>query len=196
MLTAAQITTQQWIDAYTAHLEGVAEATSSTHLKKEMTKALDHAVADARQSGKEEDHIIVAQQRDVLARSGLGHFDREAFALIRQLWKECATALKTTGFILAEPIDVEQNPSEWVFTQFKAKIRCPLQMAQVMMAFLTFVNKRSEESRESPLDYTKRMLAEQGITKDNWHLHAHNTALTDPWADERGPEGVRKILLP
>jgi hypothetical protein len=198
IITAGDISTGQWIDAYTAHLEGVAEAVSSSELRREMVKAIDHAQADVRKADTEENNIILDQQKNALFRSGLGKFDREAFNLIRQLWKKCAEGIKSTGLCLSEQIDVEQKPSgDVTFSQGKSKITCPLQMAEVMMAFLKFCAKRSEESRESPLEYTKRLLADQGITKDNWFAHAANTAIADPWADERLPgEAVSKILLP
>ena len=198
LIQAGDISTGQWIDAYTAHLEGVAEAVSSSELRREMVKAIDHAQADVRKADTEENNIILDQQKNALFRSGLGKFDREAFNLIRQLWKKCAEAIKSTGLLLSEQIDVEQKPSgDVTFSQAKAKITCPLQMAEVMMAFIKFCAKRSEESRESPLEYTKRLLADQGITKENWFAYAANTAISDPWADERlAGDAVSKILLP
>jgi hypothetical protein len=197
-IAAEQITTAQWIDAYTAHLEGVAEATSSTALRKEMVKALDTATNNARADSSEENVTILQQQQDAMNRSRVGLFNREAFALVMQLWKQVAQAIKSAGFILSEDIDVEMLPSgEYAFSQFKNRVRCPNEMGQVFLAFVKFCAARSEESRESPNDYVKRVLAGQGITKDNWHIYADKTAIADPWADERDAAAeVRKIIIP
>lgn len=197
-LQPADVTTSQWIEAYTAHLEMVAEAAASPLLKRELTKAAEHARADARADGTEDNIRIMQQQEHVLATSGVGRINMEALNLVRQLWREVAGAVKTAGFCLSLDIQCEQKPSgEWSFEQAGSRLRMPDQMGQVFLAFVKFVSTRSEESQESPNEYVKRILAQQGVTKENWHQHVGRfTGLRDPWADERAAPDIGKILLP
>jgi hypothetical protein len=38
-----------------------------------------------------------------------------------------------------------------------------------------------EEKAPDPVEYTKQMLADQGITAENFHLHADKLAIQNPW---------------
>lgn len=180
------LTTQQWVDAYTVYLDSIAEAVDNPrliHLLQDACKELDDR---AQASQNFMDYQLAQEQRRIFEISGLGKFSNEAYTQTLQAWRNVAHALLLHGYDLAEDIEFEQlSPFRWKIHQ-KAhgdhlQWECSDFEATVLFAFLSFVFSLS--CTESPISYVRRTLQKQGITKENWSLHAHRLMIRNPWEE-------------
>lgn len=179
------LTTQQWVDAYTVHLESVAEATASARLRSIVVDACREARSRAISTGDAEDYRILAEQTRVLERSGVGRFDLQSYMMTKEYWKTVAHHLVSLGFNLDVDIDIEQvGVDRWRISQqgLDAHWECATPVMQVLCAFVSFVEHFSRF--ESPVAYVRRVLESQGITKETWPMHAARLAIRNPWEGE------------
>lgn len=180
-----RLTTQQWVDAYTVHLESIAQAVADARLRATLVDACQEARARAQMTGDPEDHRIFMEQVHVLTRSGVGRFDAERYAETKARWRTVSHHLLSLGFDLYEDIDIERlSTDRWRISQAstRAQWECSTEEMQVLCAFVSFVQHFSQF--ETPVAYVRRTLERQGITKETWPFHAHRLMIRNPWEGE------------
>lgn len=176
-----------WCDAYTMFLDAIAEARNSRAMQAGLKDSLKHAKAEAKRTGDEQD-IMAAANQEAINRHLVGSSPEQHRELL-SIWKQVRTELMGTGWDLSEEIHICRDPSSpakcclWQGespTPPKDALRIPNALGGVARRFLLFVAEYS--AKFDPLAYTRQVLERQGITKDNFHLHADKLAITNPWA--------------
>ncbi len=199
---------QRWVDAYTVHMESRAEAMADPSIKQRITAAVqelkkDRANATSDKEREEFDRAIVNQQ-NVLDQ--LGQFDLEAYKDISTRWKSIRSDLLSSGWDMRQQIDFfrmsngdlhvsQKSALQKKHMRIREKVSGGAGLteadlgpgivwhpatAAVAITFFKFVFD-SQQSVPDPLEYTRRMLEQQGITEENFDQHADKLAIQNPW---------------
>lgn len=173
-----------WADAFTIQQEAMAEAKNNPQLRASVADAITHAESALRDATTDEAR---AEARDLLANQRRIQqqlaFDPEAFRNAMQLWKSVRADLLHLDWDLAKAVEVEALPGgRFKLWQQGSDLHVEWDQAHFNVAamFFKFVSD-TQGAAPNPIEYTKRMLAEQGITEANFHEHADKFAIQNPW---------------
>lgn len=182
-----QNATLAWADAFTVQQEAVAEAKNSPQLRASIADAItkaEGALRDAATDQEREDaRGALANQRRIQQQMT---FDPEAFREGMQRWRFIRADLTHLDWDLTKPIEVEALPGgKFKLWQAGSDLHAEWGEAHFAVAsmFFKFVSD-TQAAAPDPVEYTKRMLSEQGITADNFHEHADKLAISNPWKSD------------
>ncbi len=176
-----------WIEAYTATLEASIDAAMNPEIVAETQDALKSAQAQVQAATNQHDrlHAQSVAQNQSRINSIMGKFSVEAHQIMKQIWQRAARELIAASWDLDEPINfhVEQTDQRLRFWQGESPLKdfiiLPREESALVLKFLRFVEANSPNF--NPVDYTKAMLAKQGITEKNFHEYADKLGITNPW---------------
>lgn len=174
-----------WADAFTLQQEAAAEAKANPQLRAAVQDALKQAESALKEAttdeARKEARRAVDNQKQVLQALT---FDGEAFRAGMLSWKVVRADLAHIDWDMTKEIQGESLPGDKVkFWQAGSLVHAEWTGAEARVAMLFFSFVRQHQAAD-PMEYTRRMLAEQGITKDNFHLHADKLAISNPWAEQ------------
>lgn len=168
-----------WTDAFTMMLEAAAEARNNREIIGAVNEAAKEAKFAARDLPTENNKALDANQRSIAKQM---EFDLHRHKQVMARWNACKRKLIATGWDLSADIGFEQQP-DGRFKVWQADERGGEIFAQedghALMAFLKFVHDTS--TKVDPVEYTKQMLAAQGITEQNFDQYKDQLAITNPW---------------
>lgn len=179
------ITTRLWVDAYTMHLEGTAEAIASPQVRKSAVDALRQAKAalavEVNEEKADQLRAVIGNQEQVLME--IGTFNLEAYRDLMARWRSVREQILRLGWDLTQDLDFTPNQKTGFVDISQGRgLRQPFMPgeAQIALAFIQFVN--ANQDKFDPLSYTKKVLTRQGITAENFDEHSDRLAITNPWA--------------
>lgn len=175
-----------WVDAFTVQLDVLAEGFENPTLVRSVMDGAKEIVA-AHGAGSP----VAANQASVMDR--FRRHDYEQWRVVREAWRVLGAKLVAHGW---SPFDMamERDPfgkkHHAILVHETDALAKPLplgtQEAMLVEAFLRFVAETAQNDTFDPRVEIKARLEKQGITKDNFHLHAGRLLISDPWAEERG----------
>ncbi len=182
---------QVWCDAYTVHLEAMAEAHNNQQMLGALTDATKRTAAEAKQTGSDQDIMAAQNQRAIEAQ--VRRWSPEEHRELMSMWKSVRAEFMATNWDLAEPVQyaldavnrrqllVWQGPELPVHVPPpKDALKLSLSYGALAVKFLKFTAENS--AKFDPRVYTKQMLERQGINEHNFALHQEKLAIVNPWA--------------
>ncbi len=173
-----------WIDAYTATLEVSTEAAMNPEIAGEVLDSLKHAQSRALQTGTEHDIRVAQNQQRIV--NQMKKFTVEQLAQIMEIWKPAKREVLAASWDLDQEVNFHEESTVDRHIRFwqgedplKNFIILPRGQAALVIKFLRFIEANSPKF--DPREYTKAMLMKQGITEENFYLHADKLGITNPW---------------
>jgi hypothetical protein len=174
----------QWLDAYSATMECIADAKNNVTLQKVLKEQVKQLKSDVAELNTENNRSLLHNQEIINMAMG---FSNEVHKAKLQLWKEVRKDITAASWNLAEDVHyAEETKGGYLrFWQGDGDRRdlgfvVDRQKALVAIQFLKFVVQQSQDT--DPVAYTKKMLLAQGINQHNFHKHADAIAFPNPWA--------------
>jgi hypothetical protein len=174
----------QWLDAYSATMECIADAKNNATLQKVLKEQIKQLKSDVAQLNTENNRSLLHNQEIINMAMGFSNVVHKAKL---QLWKEIRKDITAASWNLAEDVHyAEETKGGYLrFWQGDGDRRdlgfvVDRQKALVAIQFLKFVVQQSQDT--NPVEYTKKMLLAQGINEHNFHKHADAIAFPNPWA--------------
>lgn len=173
----------QWLDAYSATMECIADAKNNPELQKVLKEQVKQLKSDVNDLNTQNNRSLLANQQIINQAMG---FSNEVHKLKLALWKEVRKDITAASWNLAEDVHyAEETKGGYLrFWQGDGDRRdlgfvIDRQKSVVAIQFLKFVVAQSRDT--DPIAYTKKMLLAQGINAQNFHLHADAIAFPNPW---------------
>jgi hypothetical protein len=178
---------ERWADAFAATIEIRAEAAHDAEIRKTLTDATRKVKSmdlGADEKNKRE-HLVEGQEMINMAVRKLGMDD---YNDQKVRWKRLKPKIIGSGWDLHQEIHFELTRTGilvWqggddILTKTRSGIPFSGADAAMVNAFLEFVQAYAERQID-PRIYTQQLLESQGVTRENFHLHAENIAFDNPW---------------
>jgi hypothetical protein len=181
---------QVWCDAYTLHLEALAEAHNDRNMRGALAEATKRTASEAKQSRSQQDAMAAVNQRAIEAQ--VKRWSPEEHRELMAIWKSVRAEFMATNWDLAQDISYSRdavNGRQLLVWQGgaasptapppKDALKFGLSYGAVAVRFLKFVAEHSQQF--DPLAYTKQMLERQGINAGNFDQHQDRLAIINPW---------------
>ncbi len=182
-------TIHDWINAFTCVQECAADAADNSEIKRSVDENLKLLRARVKEKADPQAPAILAQQ-ELIKRQMFMHRP-EIHRQLMDLWRGTAKEIVSYAWNLLEDVHYREEfkGGKLLFWQGdpadmspNGKIRVERTSAVLIIRFLKFVASCSDKS--TPIEYTKRMLREQGIDETNFHLYADSLAFPNPWTSQ------------
>jgi hypothetical protein len=177
--------TLPWVDAYTVFNHAIAEAKNNRIMNDEVRETTKRAEREALRLGTPQALAVAANQRMIQQQM---QFDPQGHKEYMRLWKQTATIILAMDWELHEEVFFQEEgkggPMHFWQGEDRTKRCCTISRveAALVLRFLRWIESNSR-TQFDPRDHVKKMLTQQGITKENFHLHSANLAITNPWLD-------------
>lgn len=177
-----------WCDAFTLHLDAVAEARNDPRMRASMADALKRTASEAKRTASEQDVHALRNQQAIARQATIGSSPEE-HREVKAIWKRVKAEMLGTGWDISEEIHIARDPADprgccvWQGPEEsppKGCLKLPLSLGGMVRRFLLFIAENSQKL--DPVAHTKQVLEAQGITEKNFHQHADRLAITNPWA--------------
>lgn len=181
---------QVWCDAYTLHIEAMAEAHNDRNMRGALSEATKRTAAEAKQTRSQQDVMAAANQKAI--ESQVKRWSPEEHRELMAIWKLVRTEFMATNWDLAQDISYSLDPVNrkkllvWQGGALpptapppKDSLAFSLSYGAIAVRFLKFVAEHSQQF--DPLAYTKQMLERQGINAANFDQHQDRLAILNPW---------------
>jgi|HubBroStandDraft_2_1064218.scaffolds.fasta_scaffold47557_3 hypothetical protein len=173
----------QWIDAYSATLECIADAKNNQSLLKTLKEQVKQLKSDVAELPTEQNRSLLSNQQII---NQAMEFSNVAHKAMLGLWKEVKKDIAAASWNLADDVHyAEETKGGYLrFWQGDGERRdlgfvVDRQKALLAIRFLKFVVQQSQDT--NPINHTKKMLLAQGINEHNFHKHADKIAFPNPW---------------
>lgn len=174
----------QWMDAYSATLEAIAEAKNNPTLLKVLKESAKSLRSDVKELPTENNRSLLHNQEMI---NQAMSFSLEVHKAKLQLWKEVKKDIAAASWNLADDVHyAEETKGGYLrFWQGDGDRRdlgfvIDRQKSLIVIQFLKFVVAQSSQET-NPIEHTKKMLLAQGINAENFHKHAAAIAFPNPW---------------
>lgn len=173
----------QWLDAYSATLECIADAKNNQSLIKTLKEQVKQLKSDVAELNTENNRSLLRNQEIINQAMG---FSNEVHKVKLTLWKEVKKDITAASWNLADDVHyAEEVKGGYLrFWQGDGNRRdlgfvVDRQKALLAIQFLKFVVAQSQDT--NPIEYTKKMLLAQGVNAENFHEYADQIAFPNPW---------------
>jgi hypothetical protein len=180
-------TTLSWVDAYTLFNISIAEAKNNRIMRSEVNESTKRAEREALRLGTQQAIAVAANQRLIQQQMA---FDPEGHKEYMRIWKNASLTLLAMDWDLANEEVHFQEEGKGGSIRFwqgedptKRTCLLPRVEAALVIRFLRWIQQNSAVATFDPREHVRKMLTKQGITKQNFHLHADKLAVTNPWLD-------------
>ncbi len=181
---------QMWCDAYSTHIDALAEAFNSGQIRETLVDASKRTASAARQSNAVQDILAAENQRSI--ENQAKRWSPEDHRVLKAIWSSVRREFLATAWDLGQDIQYCRDaklPQQMLFWQGekqavhvpppKDALKFTLAQAGLAIKFLRFVEEHS--SKFDPAAYTKQMLLKQGINEHNFDQHRDRLAIVNPW---------------
>jgi hypothetical protein len=178
--------TRDWLDAFAVTLECNVASAMNPELLQQVIDAEKHIRADlvAATSDAERDQLSAAlgNQRHIL--HTMKAFNLESHNAMMVTFRAIREDFLKAAFDLRRNVDFEGRPNGelWARQGKGPWMKWSQDQGHVVLAFMRWVYDKQTEVRD-PGAYTRKMLEQQGITRENFHEHADKLAIRNPWGE-------------
>jgi hypothetical protein len=173
----------QWLDAYSATLECIADAKNNANLQKTLKEQVKQLKSDMAEANTQNNRSMLHNQQMI---NMAMEFNNDVHKVQLRLWKEVRKDITAGSWNLAEDVHYAEETKGgylrfWQGDGARRDLGFVIDRQKALMAirFLKFVVAQSQDT--DPVEYTKRMLLAQGINQHNFHKHADAIAFPNPW---------------
>jgi hypothetical protein len=172
-----------WLDAYSATLECIADAKNNKTLLKTLKEQVKQLKSNVAQTNTAQDRQMLNNQEMI---NQAMSFSTEVHKVKLLAWKDARRDIAAASWNLAEDVHYAEEVKGgylrfWQGDGDRRDLGFVIDRQKALLAiqFLKFVVQQSQDT--DPIAYTKKMLLAQGINAKNFHKHADSIAFPNPW---------------